>query len=447
MPETTKSTGKSDDSNRHQRAQARWAILRNALLHKARETATTATSDGENFSIHRFGGYEFIKRQIVQDTQQLRSNLKLLEVDPDDDSSSLESTVELIFLRLLALACLPSSTRFSLQIIGGFTTEDRVRILASLKERCANIFEIKQLNDSFCLDVVQIRGPKSTSYQCCRYALDEKCSIVTREPKQTHLSLQDLVSHRTVKVDNTGNICVWDSEKTLSYFLYNENTFGSMVDKPENTTKILELGTGMCGLSALALGLRLAQQQRTACDQKIQVILTDGHADGVKNNKINQHLTKAYSHGCNYYDRLEITIKELLWDTQLSESSKLVVDICLVSDCTHFQNYHAALAITIARSLRVGGRAIMCQPQRGGSLDNFLELISSLDDRIFEITKWDNPELENQHLKSAKDFEGTYDEQVHRPSILLLSKLRPLAQEDCTFLEQRQQNRKSKDQK
>jgi SAM-dependent methyltransferase len=427
------SDSNNGDQNRHERAQARWAILRNALLHKARETPTTE----DQFSIHRFAGYELIKRQTVTDAQvdAIQSNLKNIRID---STLSLDYTVELIAIRLLALGCLPSSSKFSLRI-EGLAKEEQGKVLGVLSEKYSNSFQIQEQNvktecDSLALNVIQIRGPKSTLYQCCQYSLDDKCSIITREPKQTHLSLQDLVSHRTVKVDNTGNICVWDSEKTLSYFLFKAETSRSLV--PNETRSILELGTGMCGLSGLSLGLRLAQSLTQ--NETIKVVLTDGHSDGVKNNKINQHLTQA--HGCESYDRLDIFMQELLWDTRSSADNSFLenFDVCLVSDCTHFQNYHAALAVTIARSLRVGGRAILCQPQRGGSLDNFLAMINTLEQPIFQLDEWKHQELEIRHRQSVKNFEGTYDEQVHRPSILLLTKLRALTSDDCSFLEQQQ---------
>ena len=54
-------------------------------------------------------------------------------------------------------------------------------------------------------------------------------------------------------------------------------------------------------------------------------------------------------------------------------------DLVLVSDCTHFTEFHADLAVTIGRVLRVGGVCILCQPRRGTSLGLFMELIHSIN--------------------------------------------------------------------
>ena len=54
-------------------------------------------------------------------------------------------------------------------------------------------------------------------------------------------------------------------------------------------------------------------------------------------------------------------------------------DLVLVSDCTHFTEFHADLAVTIGRVLRVGGVCILCQPRRGTSLRLFMEVIHSMN--------------------------------------------------------------------
>jgi predicted nicotinamide N-methyase len=396
------------------KAKARWAILRNALLHKARESSTEA-------SIHRFPGYQLLKQQPLTNTKELRSKLQRVQLG----LNSTQSNEEKAEITMLALGCLPASAQFSLELDGPIGDETTSLFIHTLQEKCGSAFQIEPQDseDSLKLLVTQKRSPTSTLYKCCVYPLDDSVSLLTREPKETHLSLQDLVSHRTAGVDNTGNICVWDSERTLAYLLYQPEEMRVLV--PQTTRRILELGTGMAGLAGVSLALRLAQQQ--TINEKLYVTLTDGHAEGVKNNKINQELTRAYT--ASHYDSLQVDTRVLLWTTDI-QSDLPPQDVCLVSDCTHFQNFHSALAVTILRSLRVGGRALMCQPDRGGSSENFTDLLMCLKDPIVELAKTSFPLIKDMHEKSLEQFPDTYDEQTHMPRIFILTKLREPTQED-----------------
>ena len=327
-------------------------------------------------------------------------------------------------------------------------------------------------------------------------------SLCTREPRNQNkvkLSLSDLISHRYNQgVDNTGNICVWDSEKTLSYLLchhwedFHINTIDSVMNSSnDNSTagqrvRILELGTGMAGLSGVALGLRLASTSNklmvsmhpqspssTSVKHKkiIDVLLTDGNPASVKNNMINQHLTSLYASAQQQLDRqnqqvadngqcngsqllhpyscLDVKCQKLLWTTDLPEydtvSTISSYDVILVSDCTHFQNFHAALAVTTLRSLKVGGTAIFCQPSRGKSLENFCRMMETPPKNSHEgdddnsgpllSTRWfpqSHPILEEKHEEALRKYSGTdvYDESLHRPKIWIVTKLREITSGD-----------------
>ena len=417
--------------------------------------------------------------------------------------------------------------------------------LESIKQRCQPCVRVLKVSEGLELEEVvnqQIsmamivttllvqESSTSTKYQALLYALDDEnnpnyrktiqndnkekdsnSSIVndnnthpsyhhiiwTREPRETRLSLDDLVSHRKNNgVDNTGNICVWDSERTLAYLLYhhfddfftptasdNENKNAILasvlldystilhpqVDDNRNHAgiRILELGTGMAGLSAVALGLRLAMQQQERGGKmskdsttqnknkeiqkksNIQVTLTDGNPSGVKNNVVNQYLTKLNSqmwqqkgHYSPYLD-LDVQCDTLLWTIDLDSGKDSLTnqDVVLVSDCVHFQNFHAALATTTLRCLRVGAIAIFCQPARGPSLDNFFNLLltatSDADTTdIIESTSllsctWlSHPIVEQKHHEARLHSNSVYDENLHHPKILVVTKLREMSKED-----------------
>jgi hypothetical protein len=80
------------------------------------------------------------------------------------------------------------------------------------------------------------------------------------------------------------------------------------------------------------------------------------------------------------------------------------LDIILVSNCTPFQNFHSALAITMIRCLKVKGIAIFGQLTRGDSLDNFVQLLNSSSSSVTEngwlvnCRWWSHPVMEEKHI-------------------------------------------------
>ena len=196
----------------------------------------------------------------------------------------------------------------------------------------------------------------------------------------------------------------------------------------------------MAGMAGISLGLRLAQLQ---IENKINVTLTDGHSDGVKNNLINQHLTEAYSKTLSQhhpYLSLSVSSRVLLWTTDTETTSAKGQDVVLVSDCTHFQNFHAALAITMLRSLRKGGVALFCQPDRGDSLKNFIKLLMTPFDLV-SLKVIEHPILERENERALEQHIGVYDRNLHFPKILVVTKLRDLNDQDRHDFVVHQQNR------
>uniref|UniRef100_A0A7S1ZSX3 Calmodulin-lysine N-methyltransferase n=1 Tax=Ditylum brightwellii TaxID=49249 RepID=A0A7S1ZSX3_9STRA len=140
------------------------------------------------------------------------------------------------------------------------------------------------------------------------------------------------------------------------------------------------------------------------------------------------------------------------------------MDLCLISDCIHFTNFHGALLATIARLLKIHGKAILCQPKRGTSLDLFLELLRHVNDSamyhgedkeqqeqkqqqsssssslkpcpLFQvqlIEKYDDT-VTSLHEKSLIDHVDTYDVNKHYPFMLLLTKMREYDEEKDTLV-------------
>lgn len=73
--------------------------------------------------------------------------------------------------------------------------------------------------------------------------------------------------------------------------------------------------------------------------------------------------------------------------------------LCLASDCVYFQEFHDGLLTTIARTLEVDGLALLCQPKRGTSLQNFINLVNAVNTQqnghgergaLFQITLFED---------------------------------------------------------
>jgi hypothetical protein len=84
----------------------------------------------------------------------------------------------------------------------------------------------------------------------------------------------------------------------------------------------------------------------------------------------------------------------------------------------------------------VKGIAIFCQPTRGDSLDNFVQLLNSSSSSVTEHGSlvscrwWSHPVLEEKHQESISKYKDIYDESLHRPKILVVTKARDMTEED-----------------
>ena len=477
---------------------ARWGILRDALLQNSQQN-----EQQKQHSIHRFSGYNLLRAKQATSLSDYEWSLRrvepfLIQFDWDcEHSDSPEATTDRLEIAILALAacfpkgkCMKITRKVNKQTDRADSKEPNLdfnAVLECVKERCRPsicIWKVSEeteqpkdeagdqiLPTTMVITLLVQESSKSTKYQTLHYDLSDSDNVSsdhshphiiwTREPRENKLSLDDLVSHRKNNgVDNTGNICVWDSERTLAYLLYNHfDDFSahtqSLVRGSESRSgmRILELGTGMAGLSALALGMRLALIRQEVCkdttEKSIHITLTDGNPSGVKNNVVNQHLTKLNSQRMweetgkySHYLDLDVKCEELLWTTDEKDNAMAKQDILLVSDCVHFQNFHAALATTTLRCLKVGASAIFCQPTRGPSLDNFYNLLQTAisNDNCDEpiaasllSCSWiSHPVIDEKHNQAVSQFHDVYDANLHHPKILVVTKLRELSADDIT---------------
>jgi hypothetical protein len=225
---------------------------------------------------------------------------------------------------------------------------------------------------------------------------------------------------------------------------------------PKKVLNVVELGAGMCALASLFLATVVGVNDNNV---HVRAIVTDGHPHSVLNNECCARLNHMSSSVQTTMEKNVFVAHKLLWKGNEEGAAECKVlrqkylshdasgtinedqaffDLCIVSDCTHFKEFHADLAITIARLLRVGGKCICMQPARGRTLEQFIDLLRDMNrgdddcgggNELFEICLYDNY---NHHVsqKHCELIENTdscnivYKPSIHYPLLLELKKKR-----------------------
>ena len=353
-------------------------------------------------------------------------------------------------------------------------------------------------------DIVQYSYTTSNGHAIQFKTREAKEQQPTNEQKSTIQSrVEALLSHRTHGVDNTGNVRVWDAEGTLAGFLIDcggdndtvleldEQTDAQLADlrmslhsilnikygtEDQTTYNVLELGAGQAGLAGLALASAASMSSTDTIPTKpLHVVLTDGHPKCVENNKVCAKMLLSESSGSRAEQSIDTHL--LLWNSSskgadaCNEINNLVkreasqkkstdegqYQLCLISDCVHFQEFHHGLLLTIARTLTVNGIALLCQPRRGTSLQNFMTLVDTVNEKamqqtddttnqsaingpLFQMTLYKHfyPKVSEMHkslilqgevTKDTKQCSARYNPNWHQPLLLVLQKLRPYSEE------------------
>ena len=413
----------------------RWKLLRDALRGKPVNRKAT------------FAGYDMIPSRRLQQgqelTKELRKNLLLLnsascEGTTDDLRARLVDMLETSLLSLLAL-----DTKLDSK---GSQAANYELSIPTLQEFNIKAVDLAFISDELCrrceLDTCRVARDDSIDEQppklrveitTCnknRFLIrrydwqhdDSESYLLVRErsPEQV-ISLAELTSHhRDHEIDNTGNVCVWDCEKTLLWALLSSSnqTYG----------RAIELGAGMAGLVALGLA---------AAKRASHVIVTDGNPGSLQSNRTHVRLMEALK-------PLECIIDPQLlpWALGVTEESNGFrelqsnpADISVVSDCTHFERYHGHLLWTLIQCTAVGGHIWMCHPDRGRTLERFLDVVrlfvgdAAEEMGLLSLQEISFPELVEKHQQLTQN-DMHYRPNVHQPRIFSLCKLREASEKD-----------------
>ena len=319
-------------------------------------------------------------------------------------------------------------------------------------------------------------------YDCIEYIIPasgftKPIRLLTRERTQisgvhAKMNFKELVSQRYVGVDNTGNARVWDSASVLAYCLLSDESFEpfgipsimslavpivhhytspdgntrSPSSSTRNKLRVIELGCGMAGIAGLALA-SLDLAGLIDGTTSIELMLTDGHPDAVYNNIVNTALTCA-NYNVDYVNK--IRVQRLLWKANAEgarECGNLTrngryFQLCLISDCVFFEEYHGALIATIGRILDVNGLCILCQPSRGNSLERFVDMLNAINadedsiSPLFTVSLLDdyNTDITKAHKKFREENGAEYLPSKHFPKMLILRKLRSYDEGKDTYV-------------
>lgn len=243
--------------------------------------------------------------------------------------------------------------------------------------------ETVELNNMNPYLVDKVKNYSWHKYSC---TLDDSEYFVHVSHRNRTFSAEDLMGF-----NNTGNICIWPSEETLTYYIV--SNLGLF-----NAKTVVELGGGMSCLAGLFCAKYGSPKS---------VLLTDGNKVSIENVQISLH-------GNSFPCPVESCV--LKWNN-CELNTKF--DIILCADCLFFDDARADLVEILWRLLSTNGLALVMAPKRGHTLDAFISQSENVGFTSRKIVNY-NDVVWEKHLGLLDNSE--YDENIHYPILIELTK-------------------------
>lgn len=431
---TDSSTARTETAK--EKARGRWKLLREAVINRVVEPQ-------ESCSIHAFRGFNLLVSRRVHrneaESQRLIDALSQLKCP--SASWTLEALRQEFRLSITAITALLSSEPaaggnevIEIALSPALPGEMMLNV-ASLESSIDGMFEEDEHGSVQCKVVsaqaIRVCLSTQSAYSAHEFTIDASdVRVLTRQRTERRVNLKDLVSHHHHDgVDNTGNICVWDSEKTLAWVLLQESS--------ESTVNaVTEVGIGMAGLGGLVLAVKGIS--------KSLVRLTDGHNSCVWNNQVSLRITAVANQIKTGQPMIPVVeCQQLLWTSSSVQGDdqrfRPQADWTLASDCTHFEDQHGNLLWTLLECTKSGGLIWLCQPERGSSLGRFLALIEFVNQHasrpLVRIQERLYRGIEQKHRVFLRSS-GSYNPNIHKPVVFVLEKRRDASEVDLRLIQE-----------
>jgi hypothetical protein len=334
------------------RAIGRWNLLRDAIVSSSSSRRQQQQDPARYYSIHNFSGYEMIPSPEPIRLDSISTATTTTSTTTAITTESASKTNAAVLQELMKrYNCCGTSSSSSYLLYKYTIPIPYTPFFASTTPNCNHKSDDNTTNDhDEQKDVIFV------------YTREKESSIIRNHPDQCRytggvkVSLQELTCHHEGdRIDNTGNICVWDCERTLTWALLllsqppsssqqqkeqhqhessssqQQKMSSSLLSSPSTpllntilsnhnqlsrrhsttTTTILELGCGMAGLASLAIAAALYQRIRcndsnnnqqkqhetndlqSQSNNDYHFYITDGNMDCVHNNQINVDVMRA----------------------------------------------------------------------------------------------------------------------------------------------------------
>ncbi|XP_030759807.1 calmodulin-lysine N-methyltransferase [Sitophilus oryzae] len=216
------------------------------------------------------------------------------------------------------------------------------------------------------------------------------------------------ISHRTrtfsaedlMGFNNTGNVCIWPSEETLSYYAC------SNLDIFKNRN-VLELGGGMSCLAGLFVAKYASPKT---------VLVSDGNKTSVDN-------VRAILQ-CNEFS-CPTDCAILKWGEP--RGSRRLYDVIVSADCLFFDDARRDFVECLYEYLAPEGLGLVMAPQRGSTLDSFMIQSENRGLICRKIMRYDDVVWERR-LELLDQCE--YNDNIHYPVLVEVTKREAYSKEN-----------------